>query len=146
MMAGNGSNGPATRNPMMASIFRAILLALLVSAAAPWVLADEVPEKTVQLTIDYGDGVQKVFTSLPWKEKLTVFDALDAAAKHPRGIKVVHQGSGERLFITAIDDLKNEGRGLNWTYQVDGKLADRSAGVFELSAGDAVLWRFAQPR
>lgn len=109
--------------------------------------ADEpATEKTVKLTIDYGDGVQKVFAALPWKEKLTVLAALEAAAKHPRGIKLAHQGTGERILITAIDDLKNEGRGRNWLYEVNGKLADKSAGVYELSAGDAVLWRFAKYR
>ena len=29
---------------------------------------------------------------------------------------------------------------------LNGELADKSAGVYELSAGDAVLWRFAAPR
>jgi uncharacterized protein DUF4430 len=120
-----------------------LVLALYLTPLAA--AADEpATEKTVKLTIDYGDGVQKVFAALPWKEKLTVLAALEAAAKHPRGIKLAHQGTGERILITAIDDLKNEGRGRNWLYEVNGKLADRSAGVFELAAGDAVLWRFAK--
>ena len=116
------------------------LVAAVASAAEP---ADE---KTVKLTIDYGDGVQKVFVALPWKEKMTVLAALQAAEKHPRGIKLTHQGSGERVLVTAIDDLKNEGRGRNWIYEVNGKLADKSAGVYELLAGDSVLWRFATYR
>jgi hypothetical protein len=66
--------------------------------------------------------------------------------KTSAGIKFVHQGTGERILITAIDDLKNEGRGSNWLYEVNGKLADKSAGIYELSAGDAVLWRFGKSR
>jgi hypothetical protein len=104
------------------------------------------PAKSVQLTIDYGDGVQKVFVALPWKEKMTVFAALELAAEHPREVKFKHQGTGERILVTAIDDLKNEGRGNNWLYEVNGKLADRNAGVFELKPGDAVLWRFGKYR
>ena len=100
------------------------------------------PAKTVKLTIDYGDGVQKVFSELAWKEGLTVFAALGQAAEHPRGIKLTHQGQGATTLVTAIDDLKNEGRGRNWVYDVNGKLADRGCGVWELQAGDAVLWRF----
>jgi len=100
-------------------------------------------ESVVLLTIDYGDGVQKTFVALPWKEKLTVFGALQAAAQHPRGIKVQHTGSGETTFVTAIDDRTNEGQGgNNWKYEVNGQRLPVSAGVAELKAGDAVVWRF----
>jgi len=96
-----------------------------------------------RLTIDYGDGVQKTFTALPWKEKMTVFDLLKAAEGHPRGIKVAHTGKGETIFVTAIDDLTNEGTGgSNWRYTVNDKPARYSAGVMELKAGEAVVWRF----
>jgi hypothetical protein len=100
---------------------------------------------TIRLTIDYGDGVQKLFTALPWKEKTTVFDALQAAEKHSRGIKVAFTGRGEFVFITAIDDAANEGAsGPNWRYTVNDQPARYSAGVMELKAGDAVVWRFAK--
>lgn len=118
--------------------FQAIIWALAVAGA----LQAAEPAKTVKLTIDYGDGVQKVFSELAWKEGLTVFAALGQAAEHPRGIKLTHQGQGATTLVTAIDDLKNEGRGRNWVYDVNGKLADRGCGVWELQAGDAVLWRF----
>ncbi len=101
------------------------------------------PAKTVRLTIDYGDGVQKVFTALPWKAELTVLGALEAAAGHPRGIKFKNRGSGASAFVTAIDGVENEGRGKNWTYLVNEKRANKSAGVFTLDAGDSIVWRFA---
>lgn len=121
---------------------------LLLTAAGALVLAASTsgqaqePAKTVRLTIDYGDGVQKVFTALPWKAEMTVLGALEAAARHPRGIKFTHRGSVASAFVTAIDDLKNEGRGRNWTYLVGDKRADKSAGAWELKAGDAIVWRF----
>ena len=120
-------------------LLTAVAAAILVASASA--SAEDSP-KTVRLTIDYGDGMQKVFTALPWKAELTVLGALEAASKHPRGIKFTHRGSGASAFVTGIDDLKNEGRGRNWTYLVGDKRADKSAGVWELNAGDAVLWRF----
>jgi hypothetical protein len=98
---------------------------------------------TVRLTIDYGDGVQKTFVALPWRNQMTVFDALKEAEQHERGIRVQHTGSGVTIFITSIDGLDNEGaRGRNWRYTVNDQPAGSSAGVMQLSQGDMVLWRF----
>lgn len=120
-----------------------ITLATILLAFVP-ALADETA-KPIRLTIDYGDGVQKVFTGIEHREKLTVLGALQAASKHPRGIKFAHQGEEEFAFVTAIDGLENEGRAAkNWTYSVNEKKADRSCGICELAPGDAVVWRFGQ--
>ena len=101
--------------------------------------------QTVKLTIDYGDGVQKTFLNLEWKEKLTVFAGLQAAEKHPRGIKLEHSGSGDTIFIKAIDDAANEGQGgRNWRYSVNGEGGRTSAGIAELKPGDQILWRYAR--
>lgn len=126
------------------SCLRGLFLLLLV-LAAPSMAACQEATRTVRLTIDYGDGVEKSFTALPWKEKLTVFGALEAAAQHSRGIRVAHSGSGETTFVTAIDDLANAGAGgANWRYEVNGQRGSVSAGVFEVKANDAVVWRFAK--
>jgi hypothetical protein len=100
----------------------------------------------VELTIDYGDGAQKRFTALTWKEKMTVYDALKQASQHRRGIKETHTGSGESLFVSSIDDVKNEGVGRNWLFEVNGAKADRSSGIYQLKAGDSVLWRFGKQK
>jgi hypothetical protein len=99
-------------------------------------------QAVVELVIDYGDGVEKRFTQLAHRPEITVFDLLLLAARHPRGVRVEHRGKGETAFVTQIDDLRNEGRGRNWTYRVNGKRADRGAGVFSLSPGDKVVWTF----
>lgn len=98
--------------------------------------------KIVAVVIDYGDGVQKHFTAIEWKTGFTVLDAMRAAKAHPRGIRFEYQGDGAKALLTTIDDLKNEGKGRNWIYRVNGKLADTSFGVRELVAGDSVLWKF----
>ena len=133
---------------LLAAVIVALALLPLASAgdekAKPAPKAGEPAQELVKVVIDYGDGVQKTFSAVPWKQELTVFAALESVAKHPRGVKIAHQGKGETVLVTAIDDLKNEGRGRNWLYEVNGKLGDRSSGVMPLKAGDSVLWRFGK--
>lgn len=58
-------------------------------------------------------------------------------------VKFESSGSGETAFVKAIDGVENEkAAGDNWTFKVNGKLGDRSSGVFELKPGDDVVWRF----
>ena len=95
-----------------ACLWMGVVSGLLVFASEPIsgaAAADSAPP-TVRLVIDYGDGVQKHFTKLPWKEGATVLDALQGAANHRRGIEFKHRGTGATAFVTQIDDLKNEGR------------------------------------
>jgi len=120
----------------------AISFSLVVGIAA--CVADEA--KPVVLIIDYGDGVQKHFTKLVWRNEMTVLDAMLAAQAHPRGVRFEHQGSAATALLTRIDDVKNEGRGRNWLFRVNGKLADRSFGIVPLQPGDTILWRFEEYR
>jgi hypothetical protein len=125
----------------LASIIAAVMLAIGGSDAAS---AEDA--KHVTVIVDYNDGVQRHFTAISWKDGLTALDAMQAAAKHPRGIKFEFKGKGQTALLTKIDDLENEGKGKNWLYRVNGKLADRSFGVFKLKAGDTVLWKFDKYR
>ena len=95
-----------------------------------------------KLVVDYGNGFEKHYTALPWKEELTVLEATKIAEKHPRGIKTKVRSSGSTAFLTQIDDVENEGDGRNWVFRVNGELGDRSCGIQKLNAGDTVLWRF----
>jgi hypothetical protein len=111
-------------------------------------IADEPqsPPATVRLVVDYGDGVEKHFTALAWKEGMTVMDALVAAQKHPRGIKFVYRGKEATAFLTEIDELKNEGRGRNWILRANDELASKSFAIFAVKAGDTILWKFGEYR
>jgi hypothetical protein len=104
------------------------------------------PPASVRMVIDYGDGVEKHFTALAWKEGMTVLDALVAAQEHPRGIKFTHRGSDATAFLTQIDELKNEGSGRNWVFRVNDKLATKSFAIFGVKAGDTILWKFGEYR
>lgn len=131
-----------TRRSARRLLHRATLLvaALLALNCPSEVLAEEA--KSVALTIDYGDGVEKRFLGVPWEDGTTVLDVLEFAAKHPRGIKFEYRGRSATGFLTKIDDLANEGRGRNWLFYLNGKIGERSFAVQELKAGDAVLWKF----
>ena len=115
-----------------------LLTVLAASTSAALLAADH-----CQLVIDYGDGSQKHFTELPWKDGLTVLEATKIAEKHPRGIKAKVRSSGSTAFLTQIDDVTNEGGGgRNWVFRVNDKLGDRSCGIYKLKEGDTILWRF----
>ncbi len=106
------------------------------------------PTAAFKLVIDYGGGVRKQFV-LPWKQDMTVFDAMNVAQENPHGIKLVYEGATpDRYLLTQIDDVKNEGSGTgkrNWLYWVNAIPADKSFGVYKLKAADKVVWKFAAP-
>ncbi len=104
----------------------------------------------VQLTIDYGDGEERHFPSVPWCADMTVFDALLWAAHHPHGIAFEYQGTGAhgagiQTLVLAIDSVANQGGGdsaRNWVYEVNGRKAQDSCGVHLLQPADTILWKF----
>lgn len=118
------------------------LLPLALSMASVLVADEPAAIPTVKLVVDYGDGVAKHFSALPWKSGLTVADCLRLAAAHRHGIQFESKGAGATLMVTRIDDLTNEGRGKNWVYRVNEKLGEASCAIHELRQGDSVLWKF----
>ncbi|HEX3601147.1 MAG TPA: DUF4430 domain-containing protein, partial [Lacipirellulaceae bacterium] len=99
--------------------------------------------ETVSFSIDFGNGQRKEIIDVAWHDHMTVADALRGSKE----VSILEKGSGEGGFLTAIDDVTNEGAaGKNWTYEVNGKSADRSFAVYELRPGDRVLWTFGLPR
>lgn len=102
--------------------------------------------KTVELTLDFGDGRKKDF-NIPWHEKMTVLDAIQAASKLPKSFTFEMKGKGATAFIEQFDGVKNQGGGedmKNWLLWVNGEYAKRGAGILELNPSDVVLWRFSK--
>jgi hypothetical protein len=122
----------------------AVGLMLLVVGSQGAIRAADEQAQTVALTIDYGDGVQKHFLGLAWRADMTVLDLMQAAKAHPRGIDFQYRGRGSTMFLLQIDDVKNEGRGRNWIYRINQKLADRSFAIQTIQANDRVVWEFSQ--
>lgn len=131
-------------------ILSTLLLGVVLAAVGPGLVggqqSDDAPPARVQLIIDYGDGVEKHFTALPWHTGMTVLDALEAAQQHPRGIRFAYRGKAATAFLTRIDDVENEGRGRNWLYEVNQVAATTSFATCALAAGDTVLWKFSDKR
>jgi hypothetical protein len=117
------------------------MILLVVAAASHWTTAQGA---TVRLVIDYGDGVVKIVTGLPWSKGSTVLDVMNAARARPHGSTFSYTGSGGSSLLTQIDDIRNEGGGKkNWQLWVNATYADRSFGVYEVQAFDVVHWRYA---
>ncbi|HEV2968494.1 MAG TPA: DUF4430 domain-containing protein [Pirellulales bacterium] len=101
--------------------------------------------KTVRLVIDYGDGAEKRFAGIAWREEMTVLDVLEAAKGNPHGITFSIRGSGEQALLTKLDDLENQkgaAGAKNWIFYVNDRMADKSLGATIVNSGDTILWKF----
>jgi hypothetical protein len=124
----------------------AILLAAMLLAIPAAGERAHAQSATVRLVVDYGDGVIKTITGLPWAKGSTVLDVMNAAKDRPHGISFTYTGSGASAFLTRIDDVANEGGAAakkNWQLWVNTSYADKSFGVYEVQPLDVVFWRFA---
>jgi hypothetical protein len=102
--------------------------------------------ETVALEIDFGNGARREFAALPYRDGMTVGDALRLARDFGPGLAFTYQGEGELSFLTSLDGVANQGPGGRfWLYQVDGERADVSYEVQPLASGQRVLWQFAEP-
>ena len=131
---------PERSPPRSAALLAMILLAL--AAASHWAVAQSA---SLRLTIDYGDGVSKTITDLPWSKGSTVLDVMNAATARPHGITFRYTGTAGFSFMQQIDDVPNQGGGTgkkNWQLWVNTTYADRGFGVYEVQSSDVVLWRF----
>jgi sulfate adenylyltransferase subunit 1 (EFTu-like GTPase family) len=73
----------------------AILLATIFLFAA--IDRGQAQSATVRLVIDYGDGVIKTITGLPWAKGSTVLDVMNAAKGRPHGILHLYRQRRLRL-------------------------------------------------
>jgi len=123
----------------------AMAVAQLRSKGEPqWSPAPQPQGETVGLTIDFGNGARQQFEALPWHEGLTVEKLMHEAAAYRPGIHFTQQGEGEAGFLQSIEGLKNQGgSGRNWTYEVNGRYAERGFCLQKLEPEDRVLWKFA---
>ena len=92
----------------------------------------------VELTIDYGNTTQHMFSSL---SGTTVFDILNQTSI----ITFSHYTYGK--FINSINGIENNANnnGYYWQYWVNDELAPIAADNYILSNGDQVLWKYCAP-
>jgi len=100
-----------------------------------------IPKKfaaNIELTIDYGNSTQRVFSSLSGD---TVFDILNQTTT------IVFTQYAYGKFVTSINGVDNNAgdNGRYWQYWVNGELAPVAADNYLLADGDQVLWRYCAP-
>ena len=109
------------------------------SAEMPVTIPASDPRPKVALTLDFGGGRRLAFAAIAWRDGMTVADLISAWPN----VVIKQKGTGESAFVTAIDDVENQGAdGNNWTYRVNDQMGDRSFAVYKLKSGDLVLWTF----
>ena len=113
---------------------------------------------TVALTIDYSNGAQKHFSSIPWKEGLTVLEAIQAIEGIPPKASITFGSdrSGHVLGLVIDEVPPKDGPTSEWVIWVNDKSFQSRLGTetsfrFDpderernlLSAGDHVLVKLA---
>ena len=113
---------------------------------------------TVALTIDYSNGAQKHFSSIPWKKGLTILDAIQASGGIPpkAAITFGSDRAGHVLGLTIDEVPPEEARESEWVVWVNAKsfgsrLGTETSFGFNpderernlLNAGDHVLVKLA---
>lgn len=100
---------------------------------------------TVQLEIDFGNGVSLAFAALPYSEGMTVADVMEEARRFHPGILYTQVGTGASGLLTSVSGVANEGApGRNWLFEVDGAPGARSFCLQKVAAGDLIQWRFTE--
>src|SRR5262245_15767278 len=92
-MSGSRCNRLTRRS--MGILLAAILLAFAASGDRAHAQA-----ATVRLVVDYGDGVIKTITGLPWAKGSTVLDVMNAAKDRPHGITFSYRQRSLRVSHT----------------------------------------------
>jgi hypothetical protein len=125
---------------------RTFLISILaIMAGFTAVAHGQAAPQTVTLIIDFGDGVKKSFSQIPWTKGMTVLDAMNLAKPMHGGFDFKSHGSGATTFLDSIDDAKNQGGGANnrnWQYWVNAQYAQQGFGVQTLDPLDIVYWKY----
>lgn len=101
---------------------------------------------TVSLTIDFGNGVERRFSGIAWKEAMTAADVMQAARRMSPGLNYEVRGTGEMSLLNSLDGVLNgAGDGRYWFYEVNGQRGEVSFAAHPIAAGDRVLWTFKKP-
>lgn len=77
---------------------------------------------------------------IDYKEGDTAYTVL----KRLLGNKVDSIGSGENLYVQGIDELYefDKGSQSGWVYAVNRSMPQVSAGIFDIKAGDEIIWHY----
>ncbi|NGP44473.1 DUF4430 domain-containing protein [Bacillaceae bacterium SIJ1] len=103
--------------------------------------ASEQKQTTVSLTIQGVDASILSAHEVAIDEGDTVLDILITQAKEER-IPIEYEGAGPFAYVQGIQNVYefDHGPQSGWIYRVNGKLASKSAGAYEVREGDVIEW------
>lgn len=98
---------------------------------------------TVQLIIK-APQKDELVVDVPCSDDSTVFSIMERA-KNMGDLNFESRGKGDTVFLDSIQGVENGGAsGDNWVYRVNGELADKSCGVFEVAPKDEIVWSYGK--
>lgn len=108
-----------------------------------WTPAVSEAERTVSLSIEFGNGARRDFAALRWSPAMTVAGVMNAASEFRPGIAFTQQGEGDMALLTSLDGVANDAAiGRFWLYDVDGAAGKVSFAVQRVNAGQRVHWMY----
>lgn len=96
-----------------------------------------IPKNEVKLTIDFGRGNQRNFTTSP-KEGITAWDLLQQA-NAVYGIPIETEGN---FKPKSIGGISNGDGGKKWNFYLNGRIRQESPFEEKLSGGERILFKF----
>lgn len=115
--------------------------------------ATSTPPETVTLIIDYGNGEQKSFTAIPWKQEMDVLEVLQAAGSIEPGlvfefrVTLESDRAGRQWgIIASIDGVEADQTNQQWLTWINGRSEGNelaatgrfAAGAPQVAAGDVI--------
>ena len=99
----------------------------------------------VELEIEFNSDRENILCSVPCSADSTVYEVLEVA-RSQGDLDFSSTGQvAEMRFVKSIGGVENlAAAGDNWVYRVNGKLGDKSSGLFSVSPGDRVVWAFGK--
>lgn len=100
---------------------------------------------SVNLMIDYGNGIVRNWNTVSWHEAMSVMDLVDLVAS-TGAIKLEKETvEGSKYRVGSIDDMKNDSSvGRRWQYWVNNTYEPRVASKYYLKPGDLVILIYAK--
>ncbi|MFA6354391.1 MAG: DUF4430 domain-containing protein [Candidatus Paceibacterota bacterium] len=99
----------------------------------------------VSVMFDFQNGTIFI-DEVPWKQGMTVFDALKLATdKEQLGLKYKDYGGTMGVFVQMIGKTKNSESGDRWwQFWVNNNYGKEGASNYSLKQGDAVEWKLVR--
>ena len=104
---------------------------------------------SVNLMIDYGNGIVKTWNTVSWHEAMSIVNLLETVAG-AKGITLLTKDGGDKnITVTTIDGVGNDaGKNMRWQYWINNTYEPRIASKYFLKPGDIVSWKMVleQPK